>query len=154
MTRLSRRRDERGSLAPAVPVIAMMLLLLGGLGIDGSRQLNSRGQAVAFAEEASRAGAQGVDVTADDLVLDERQVSQRVADYCAQVRRDNPAVIECRWVRPLLPVSSTDRRRLIVRTFVKTQIEPTLLGMVHPAAFTASAFANARPFEGIDVAED
>ena len=50
-----RTRDERGSLAPAVPVIAMFLLLLGGLGVDGSRQLNARGQAVAFAEEAARA---------------------------------------------------------------------------------------------------
>ena len=50
-------RGERGSVAPAIPIIAFTLLLLGGLVIDASRQLNERGLAVAYAEEAARAGA-------------------------------------------------------------------------------------------------
>ena len=76
--RSARRRDERGSFAPALPIIAMCLLLLGGLVIDASRQLNARGEAVAFAEEAARAGAQAVDVAADDFALDERAARERV----------------------------------------------------------------------------
>ena len=78
-------RDERGSLAPAVPIIASFLLLMGGLVIDASRQLNARGEAVAFAEEAARAGAQGVDVAADDLELDQALARQRVDEYCRRV---------------------------------------------------------------------
>ncbi len=55
---MSRRlRGDAGALAPAVPVLAFVLLLLGGLVIDASRLLNARGRAVAYAEEAARAGA-------------------------------------------------------------------------------------------------
>jgi Flp pilus assembly protein TadG len=143
--------DERGSLAPAIPIIAMMLLLLGGLGIDGSRQLNARGQAVAFAEEASRAGAQGVDLNADDLVLDPTLARQRVATYCARVLALEQ-VSECRFVR-IEAVSSTDRRPLVVVTHVGLSVPATLLGMVGVRTLSAGADAKARPYEGIDTAE-
>lgn len=144
-------RDEQGSLAPAVPIIAMMLLLLGGLGIDGSRQLNARGQAVAFAEEASRAGAQGVNLTADDLELDPTLVRQRVATYCARVRALEQ-VSSCQFVT-IEAVSSTDRRQIVVVTHVELSVPATLLGMVGVRTLTASASAKARPYEGIDTAE-
>lgn len=145
------RRDERGSLAPAVPIIAMMLLLLGGLGIDGSRQLNARGQAVAFAEEASRAGAQGVDLNADDLVLDPVLVRQRVETYCARVLALEQ-VSSCQLLR-IERVSATDPRKIVVVTRVRLSVPATLLGMVGVRTLSASADAKARPFEGIDTAE-
>lgn len=145
------RRDESGSLAPAVPVIAFMLLLLAGLGIDGSRQLNARGEAVAYAEEASRAGAQSVDVTADDLrLLPAGDVEARVDKYCAAILRQE-AVTECNFVR-IEPVSDTDPRALVVVTHVALSIKPSLLGLVYQGDLTASADAKARPYEGIDTA--
>ena len=40
---MSRRvQGDRGSFAPAVPVIALVILLLGGLVVDASRQLTLR----------------------------------------------------------------------------------------------------------------
>ncbi|MGL5811294.1 MAG: pilus assembly protein TadG-related protein [Nocardioides sp.] len=148
--RHSRRgaRDERGSLAPAVPVVAFALLLLGGLGIDGSRQLNARGQAVAFAEEAARAGAQGVDIDADELVLDPTLARDRVADYCVRVAGLDQ-VAGCRFVR-IQEVSGSDPRRIVVVAEVRTSIETSLLGLVGVRRLTASATGQARPVEGVD----
>ena len=143
-------RDERGSLAPAVPIIAMFLLLLGGLVIDASRQLNARGEAVAFAEEAARAGAQGVDVAADDLVLDPALAKDRVDQYCRRVEQLGQ-VQSCRFVR-IDPVSSTDPRPLVVVTQVRTEIKTTLLGIIKVESLHATGDARARPYEGIDEA--
>jgi hypothetical protein len=144
--------DEAGSLAPAVPIIAMMLLLLGGLGIDGSRQLNARGEAVAYAEEASRAGAQSVDLSADQLqLLPTGDVRARVAKYCAAILKQQ-AVTDCHFVR-IDPVSDSDPRRLVVVTNVRLEVNATLLGIVGVRTLKASASARARPYEGIDTAQ-
>jgi len=142
-------RDERGSIAPAVPLIAMALLLLGGLGIDGSRQLNARGEAVAFAEEAARAGAQGIDVGASDLRLDRALAEERVRTYCARVEKLGQ-VESCEFVG-IEPVSADDPRELVVVTHVELEIQASLLAMI-PGVDTlrASASARARPYEGID----
>jgi hypothetical protein len=145
--RRAARRSQRGSIAPAVPVIAMSLLLLGGLVIDASRQLNARGQALAFAEEAARAGAQGVDISADELVLDEVMARDRVDRYCARVERLGQ-VRECSFLR-FEPVGAGDDRQLVVVTEVRTTIDTSLLGMVGVRTLSASAVARARPYEGI-----
>lgn len=147
MSALLPRRDERGSIAPAVPIIAFMLLLLGGLGIDASRQLNARGEALAFAEEAARAGAQAVDVNVDDLKLDEGQAKQRVADYCAALAAEG-RVKSCEW-RGLSEVGDGDHRHLVVNTRVRLSINATLLGMIGIRDLDASADAKARPYEGV-----
>lgn len=143
-----RARDEHGSIAPAVPIIAMALLLLGGLGIDGSRQLNARGEAVAFAEEAARAGAQGIDLAASDLELDPALVEDRVDTYCARVEQLGQ-VDSCTFVR-IAPVSDDDPRLLVVVTHVKLKIQASLLSMVGVQDLNASATAHARPYEGIN----
>jgi putative Flp pilus-assembly TadE/G-like protein len=133
-----------------VPIIALVLLLLGGLGIDGSRQLNARGEATAFAEEAARAGAQAINVNASDLQLDPDMVVQRVTDYCDTVRKRGQA--DCSFVR-IEPVSDKDPRMLVVVTEAHLSIKPSLLGIVHPQDLKASATARARPYEGITTAE-
>lgn len=125
----------------------MALLLLGGLTIDASRQLNARGQAVAFAEEAARAGAQGVDIAATDLELDPSLARQRVEEYCARVESLGQ-VEDCRFVR-IEPVSDADPRPLVVVTAVSMQIDTSLLGMVGVQHLTASTTARARPYEGV-----
>jgi hypothetical protein len=145
-------RDERGSIAPAVPIIALVLLLLGGLGIDGSRQLNARGEAVALAEEAARAGALGIDVAASQLQLDPRLAKERVNAYCDRVEQLGQ-VESCRFVR-IAPVSADDPRELVVVTHVELAIKPSLLGIVHPQDLRASATARARPYEGVTAPGD
>ena len=85
---MNARRRETGSITPFALIFAIALLLLAGLVIDGGRQLNARGRALAYAQEAARAGAQAVD-------LDRRSQTKLVTDnalaiasnYCAQASR-------------------------------------------------------------------
>jgi hypothetical protein len=147
-----RRSDERGSIAPAVPIIGMALLLLGGLGIDGSRQLNARGEAVAFAEEAARAGAQAIDPASDELVLDETLARQRVHDYCTEVLKRGQ-VADCAWAG-IHPVSDDDPRMLVVRVKVRLSVPASLLSIVGVQDLEASATGSARPYEGVTAPEE
>ena len=151
---MSRRlRGDAGALAPAVPVLAFILLLLGGLVIDASRLLNARGRAVAYAEEAARAGAGAIRPGQAVLELDQATVEARVEDYCRAVLADadqNGGVLECAFRPPLQPVSDTDRRLLLVRVFVRLEIPASLLGIVGVQVLGASGEGSARPFEGVD----
>jgi Flp pilus assembly protein TadG len=55
---------ERGSLTVFTAVIAVALLAMGGLVIDGTGKLRAARQADAIAEEAARAGADSINATA------------------------------------------------------------------------------------------
>lgn len=145
------RRDDRGSIAPAVPILAMMILLLGGLVLDASRQLNARGRAVAYAEEAARAGASAIDLASNDLTLLPDEALARVSGYCAQVTRTDPAAT-CSPVG-IEQVGPTDGRQLVVHVHAEVSIPATLLGIVGVRELTAGGDGRARPLEGID-AED
>lgn len=149
---MTRPSGDGGSLAPAVPIFAFVLLLLGGLVIDASRVLNARGRAVAYAEEAARAGASAVQPGAAVLALDEPVVRARVADYCAALRADpeqRGGLQTCEFMT-LETVSGTDPRRVVVRTRVALQIPTTLLGIIGVRRLDASGEARARPFEGVN----
>lgn len=142
---------ERGSIMPIVPVMALMMLMLAGLVIDASRQLNARGQAVAYAEEAARAGAQAI-LPQVPLALDPAEAGDRVADYCATVL-GQAHVISCGLTR-LDPAPDGPPRPLIVVVEVHTQIPTTLLGMVGVQTLSASGEGRAQPVEGVlDVPE-
>lgn len=148
---MRRRLGERGALAPAVPVLAMAMLLLAGMIIDGSRQLNARGEAVAFAEEAARAGAQAVDLNQDNLVLDQPAAQSRVDTYCATVLAQRQ-VESCQFMG-IQPVSATDPRPLVVQVRVTMRIKSSLLGIIGVTTLSASGEAKARPFEGVDAGD-
>ncbi len=130
-----------------IPFIAVMILLLGGLVIDGSRVLNARGEALAYAEEAARAGANAVDETSLDLTIKDSDAQAKVDSYCG-VASGNDAVTRCTY-DGLTEVGGIDRRVIVVNTTVNLKIRPTLLGMVGVGSFTASASAKARPYEGV-----
>ena len=151
---MSRRlRGDTGALAPAVPVLAFVLLLLGGLVIDASRLLNARGRAVAYAEEAARAGAGAIQPGQAVLELDLATVQVRIEDYCRTILADadqNGGVLQCEFRPPLQPVSDTDPRLLRVRVFVRLEIPASLLGIVGVQVLGASGEGQARPFEGVD----
>lgn len=138
---------DRGSIAPAIPVIAMALLLLGGLVIDASRQLNARGEAVAFAEEAARAGVQAIRINEfGEVELVAREVPGLVADYCSRVLARS-AVSRCELVR-LEPAPEGTRRPFRVVAEVELSVPASLLGMVGVRQLTASGSGRAEPVEG------
>ena len=142
---------DRGSIAPAVPILAMALLLLGGLVIDASRQLNARSRAVAYAEEAARAGAGAVDLGSITLKLLPDEALARARGYCATVEGQDPDAT----CRPggIEAVSPADARPLVVRVHAEVRIPATLLGIVGVSELRASGDGRARPLEGVTEAD-
>ena len=142
------RRDD-GSIAPAVPAIALILLLLGGLVLDASRLLNLRGRALAYAEEAARAGAGALQPRPDGFLrVDPLAARSRVEEYC-DIARDGGSVRECQFLGVEAP-GGTDTRPLAVRVRVQMSERATLLGIVGLSDLTATGEARARPVEGTD----
>jgi Flp pilus assembly protein TadG len=154
MRRLPNRDDDRGSITPLVPIVILALFILGGVLVDGSRDLDARGDAQAYAEEAARAGATAVDFTAPTLALDTTAARQRVADYCDAIEKNQTiTVLSCGLAgTPFTDVATCDNpdAMIVVNTDVKLQIDTTLLGIVGPSTLTASGHAKARPVEGLD----
>ncbi|PRY17795.1 pilus assembly protein TadG-related protein [Kineococcus rhizosphaerae] len=142
-------RDE-GSIAPAVPVLALVLLLLAGLVVDASRQLTERGRAVAYAEEAARAGAAAIELDAPDLeLLPDEQVAARVNAYCgAAAAAGAPLVDPGNCFRGTTRTGDPQARRIVVQTHVELVQPTTLLGIVGVRELRASGDGRARPFEG------
>jgi hypothetical protein len=131
--------DDVGALAPAVPIVAIMFLLLAGLVIDSSRLLTARARAVSYAEEAARAGASAVDPASEPLVIDTDAARLQARDYCA--------VIEQRDVRMRCTKISPGPDRVVVTT---SYAMPTgLLGIVGINTLHAQGEGDARPLIGV-----
>ncbi|GAB3469057.1 pilus assembly protein TadG-related protein [Kineococcus endophyticus] len=145
-----RLRGDGGSIAPAVPVLALVLLLLAGLVVDAGRQLSARARAVAYAEEAARAGAAAVDLDAPDLqLLPEDQVAARVTAYCtAAAAAGAPIADPASCFRGTTSVGDPAGRPTVVRTHVDLVLPASLLGIVGVHDLRASGDGSARPFEG------
>ncbi len=77
--------DERGAVSTFLAVIALALLMAGGLAIDGGRKVNALREASHIADNAARAGAQAVDLdtlrTTGDLRLLPSEATDRVEEY-------------------------------------------------------------------------
>jgi hypothetical protein len=144
--RPSRPRDgaDGGAIAPALPILAMAILLLGGLVVDASRQLDARAQAVAYAEEAARAGASAVDLGNPALTLQPDLALQRAQLYCAGLDRR----VTCSGFG-IQPVSAADPRMLVVHVHTEITIPATLLGIIGVTELHASGDGRARPLEGV-----
>lgn len=136
-------RDE-GSIAPALPILAMAILLLGGLVVDAARQLDARAQAVAYAEEAARAGASAIDLGEQALTLQPGLALQRAQLYCAGL---DPRVTCSGYA--IEAVGPGDPRPLVVRVHTEITIPATLLGIVGVTELRASGDGRARPLEGV-----
>ncbi|WP_432482127.1 pilus assembly protein TadG-related protein [Kineococcus esterisolvens] len=145
------RRDD-GSIAPAVPVLALVLLLLAGLVVDASRQLTARSRAIAYAEEAARAGAAAIELDAPDLrLLPEQQVADRVNAYCRSAARSGgPVVADGECFRGTTAQGDPRGRRIVVEAHVDVVVPATLLGIVGIRELRAGGDGRARPFEGTD----
>jgi Flp pilus assembly protein TadG len=80
------RDNERGSLTLFAVVLAFGLLTMVGLVIDGGAKLTAQRHANHLAEQAARAGAQALEVTAlrdGRAVLDPSPARAATADYLA-----------------------------------------------------------------------
>jgi hypothetical protein len=133
---------EQGSIGVAVIVMGMMLLAVAGLIIDSSRLLTARSRAVAYAEEAARAGAQGVDPLSTPLVLSEASVEDRVAAYCREVELREPTVTDCK-------LEDVDVVNSHVTASASITIQTGLLGLVNIQELTASGTGEAKPYFGV-----
>ncbi|MBN9619531.1 MAG: hypothetical protein J0H43_07345 [Actinobacteria bacterium] len=152
------RADDRGSIIPLVPVLVLAMLLLGGLVIDGSRDLNARGEAQAYAEEAARVGATQINPNAPTLqLLPLDDVKSAVKTYCDSVISSHSAVKVCELDpdHPLTSAVTCGGRQadIVVNTVVKMEISTTFLGMAGISALTSGANAQARPYIGITAAD-
>jgi Flp pilus assembly protein TadG len=162
---VSRRlRDDEGSIAPMIPLLILSLLLIGGLVIDGARDLNARGDAQGYAEEAARAGATGIDTASAQLKLDRgsgpHAVQTLVDSFCTAVKKSDARVTGCGPAdtaytdgdEPSADCDASVVQPLVVHTQVTMQIHTTLLGILGVQKMTATGTGKARPFEGTDPA--
>src|SRR3954447_14244158 len=92
---MSRRRDERGQVTAMWAILALALLVLGGLVYDGGQILTARREANNLARQAARAGAQQLDentVRAGHPTLDPVSADAAARDYLAR-RGVAPAIV-------------------------------------------------------------
>lgn len=120
--RLRSGRGDRGSLAPAVAAMIVILFLLGGLIIDGARALGARSRATAYAEEGARIVGQGVTFDNGNFEIDPAAVDENAEGYCARISANDPTVDGC--------TRELDGGEIVYT--VRVTIEKGMLGLVSP----------------------
>lgn len=129
------RRGEKGSTAAFLAVLAVPLLLLFGLVVDGGRALEAKLRAKNAAAEAARAGAnncdplalRGVDPETGGPIQSECRITvftqpEACADADASIRANAPAnahMLSCR----------VEDNEHVVTVSVEFQIQTTFLGI-------------------------
>lgn len=144
------RRDERGSITPFVVIVSLGIILLAGLVVDGGRQLNGKGRAIAYAQEAARAGAQAVDVTDPSLDLDPGLALRAARDYCETARAADSQLTRCAANLETMNDSTGSYR--VVSVTAQVEMDAILLGMIGRTSLTSTGTALARPISGISEA--
>ena len=146
--RMRRRRGERGSITPFVIIVAIALLFLAALVIDGSRQLSARARAIAYAEEAARAGAQKINLEQGFIQLLQNDAYAAVDQYCGVAMSEDDHITSCAATGI---VENTDNGQVASLTVeVEVEYNPILLDMFTGSAGTlVTGEATARPIEGI-----
>lgn len=143
---MSRHRSQRGALTPAVMVMAIGLLLLGGLVTDGGRQLNAKLRAQATAEEAARAGANMIDLAEADPVIDQEAATTAANTFCAQASSQDPSIIDCR----VTDFGNDPNKRVDwIEVRVQVEIDATLFGLIGVTTLRAEATERASAVQGI-----
>ncbi|MGH3447144.1 MAG: pilus assembly protein TadG-related protein [Nocardioidaceae bacterium] len=146
---IRRRRSQRGALTPAVVVIALGLLLLGGLVIDGGRHLNLKARAQATAEEAARAGANMLKLTQDEPVIDKDRAAQAVGAFCARAIAADSAITQCGVDGFGHETQANGNDVFYVQARVEVSDSSTLLGIIGVHDLTADVTAKASAVKGV-----
>jgi hypothetical protein len=147
MSRWTRDR-ERGSITPFVIIVAVALLFLAALVIDGSRQLSARARAIAYAEEAARAGAQKINLEEGFIQLLQDDAYAAVDEYCSAAMAGDDSITAC---GPSDIIENTNSGQIASLTVeVEVEYDPILLDMFTGSAGTlVTGEATAHPIEGI-----
>lgn len=127
-------------------ILAIMIFWLAGLVIDGARQLSARSRAIAYAQEAARAGASGIDLNSKEVVFDPKEVTTRVDRYCAEVKANDDTVTQCRLDKP-----PTDKD---LEVYVELNNPTTFLRMLSVENLTAKGTGEAHAEQGITKADE
>lgn len=133
---MTRRRGSEGSLTVLVAVFAVAMFALAGLAIDGGRALAARQQASAEAEQAARAGAQAISLSAlrqGTVVLDPTLAVTDAEGYLQQIGAHGSAVAT---------VST-------VTVTVDVEVPTTILGIVGIRELAVQATASASDQHGV-----
>jgi len=148
--RAVRRDAERGSITPFAVIVSVALLFLAALVIDGSRQLSARARAIAYAEEAARAGAQKINIDQGFVQLLSSDASGAVAQYCTAARSADDRIESCDTTNV---VQNTDNGSVAAITVeVTVQFDPIMLDMFLwscDGQVLVTGSATAHPIEGI-----
>jgi Flp pilus assembly protein TadG len=132
-----RRRtgSDRGQITAFVAVVAVGLLALAGLVVDGGRALAAKSRAISLAAEAARAGAQQLDLTTY-RTTGTRQLDPAAARFHADA---------------YLTANDADARSDVTATTATVTVTVTistdtaLLGLVGVTTLTVTGTATARP---------
>jgi Flp pilus assembly protein TadG len=132
---------ERGSVTAFVVIITVALLFVAGLVIDGGFLLTTKRQAINVAEQAARAGAQGLAVeqirTSGAHTLDSARAAASAQDYLATAGREGTVTVHPDRVE----VTVTIPRRLVI------------LGLGGQGEVTVTGTAVARNVRGVSEPE-
>jgi Flp pilus assembly protein TadG len=136
---MSRRiRDQRGSATVFMLGFATVLMVGAGLVVDGGLALNARSRLTDDAEQAARAGANAIDVTAlrdrGELVVDPNQAQAVAAGFLADRGYQNVSV-------------SVNGNRVTVSA--ESTADTAILGLIGIGSFTVRGDAVAEPEAGI-----
>lgn len=129
------RNDEQGQVTVFVVIITTACLLFAGLVLDGGLALAAKSRAIGQAQEAARAGAQELDLTA----------------FRGGTVRLNPAAARAAARRYLQSVDATGTviaNANIVRVRVDAHQRTQLLGLVGISGVTVSGYGQAHPDQG------
>ena len=140
------RRNEQGALTPAVIVMAIGLLLLGGLVTDGGRQLNAKLRAQATAEEAARAGANMLDLRKPEAVIDSDKATEAIERYCDLAMKADDTISACE----VTDFGHDDNKETdFVEVHVEMSISPLLFGLIGVNDLHANATATASAVQAV-----
>ena len=137
---MSRRPvDDAGAATVILLLITGALLVVGGLVLDGGRAIAGRQHAADIAEQAARAGADALDVTALRATGADRLDADRA-------RR-----AACGFVRGAYPQDAcrADVVGDAITVHVTVHTPTVLLGLIGVNEFRTTSWASARPARGV-----
>lgn len=146
-----RTRSEHGSITPFVVIVSLGILMLAALVIDGGRQLNAKGRAIAYAQEAARAGSQAIDVADPRLDLIQALAVRAARAYCERAMANDPQLVSC--TPSIATVRDAAGSFKAVRVDARIHTPAILMGIINRPTLTAGGIALARPVSGIGSAD-
>ncbi|HWU24046.1 MAG TPA: Tad domain-containing protein [Nocardioides sp.] len=138
---------QRGSITPFVVVIAFAVLLLAGLVVDGGAQMNAHGRAIAYAQEAARAGAQGLDLQDPRLDLNAELAFKLAESYCADAKAKDAELVDC--TPKIVDVADKTSTHKAIEVHTTVTVPTILLNLMRIPTVSASGTALASPMPGI-----